>query len=140
MKISLEIVKNQAVALRCSVMVKDVLENFAKFTYLCRESCFLQKWRIERLKYYWKETSTGDFLLWNSREHLFYRKPPGDCFWKWPRRIFSDCNWTRARNHLVRKRILNHLVSWNIQLVRIFSVFGKIFAKCIFFNQTQAIF
>ena len=34
---------------------------------------------------YWKETPVGD-SLWisrNSQEHLFYRKPLDDCFWKW---------------------------------------------------------
>ena len=39
-KNSPEIMKNQAVALRCSVMVKDVLENFAKFTRLCQSLVF----------------------------------------------------------------------------------------------------
>ena len=75
-----EIVKNQAVALWSSV------------TLLKRDS------------------STGDFLwiLRNSQEHLFYRKPPDDCFWTWAGTIFS--------------------------------ILGKIFAKWIFFNQTQAIF
>ena len=75
-----EIVKNQAVALWSSVPL---------------------------LK---RDSGTGDFLwiLRNSQEHLFYRKPPDDCF------------WTRART--------------------IFSIFGQVFAKWIFFNQTQAIF
>ena len=26
--------------------------------------------------------------------------------------IFRDCNWTRTKNHLVRKRTLNHLAKW----------------------------
>ena len=28
-------------------------------------------------------------ILRNSQEHLFYRKPLGYCFWKWPRRAFG---------------------------------------------------
>ena len=30
---------------------------------------------------------------------------------------FTDCNWTRTQNHLVRKRTLNHLAKTTIWLV-----------------------
>ena len=57
--------KNQEVALKCS------------FNFLGQ--------------LYWKETPVGD-SLWisrNSQEHLFYRKPPDDYFWKW-RKYFEE--------------------------------------------------
>ena len=60
-KNSLEIMKNQGVPLWCYVTL---------------------------LK---RDPSTGDFLwiLRNSQEDLFYRKPPYDCYWKQPIKNFS---------------------------------------------------
>ena len=50
-----------------------------------------------------RDSSTWDFLwiLWNSQEHLFYRKPPDYCFWKWPRRAYWNLSFlTRHRLYL----------------------------------------
>ena len=63
---------------RCSIK-KDVLKNFAKLTgkRLC-QSLFFNKVAVLR-----PATGTGVFLwiLRNFQEQVFYRAPPGDCFW-----------------------------------------------------------
>ena len=103
--------KNQRVTLRCSAMVRDALENFAKFARLCRSLVFVKvtDWMTTTLLK--RDSRTGDFLwiLRNSQEHLFYRKPAHDCFWKWFRRIFSILTKLQNASFLTRGRLyFNH--------------------------------
>ena len=42
-------------------------------------------------------------------------------------RSLSDCNWTRAQNHLVRKRALNHLAKLTNGWVFVYELSGSAF-------------
>ena len=50
--------------------------------------------------------------------------------WRW-----SDCNWTRTKNHLIRKRTLNHLAKltkWFSCVLSnyLYDAFGCMFSSC----------
>ena len=53
------------------------------------ESPFLIKLQVRPTTLLKKDTGTGVFLwiLRNFKEHLFYKTPPGDCFWKLLRKV-----------------------------------------------------
>ena len=59
----------------------EILQNSQKNT--CARVSFLMKLQAKPATLLKKDSGTGVFLwiLQNFQEHLFYRTPPGDCFW-----------------------------------------------------------
>ena len=68
----------------CSVekMFLKISQNSLK--NICDRVCFGIKLQASACNFLKIVTGTGVFLfiLWNFQEHLLYRTPPGDCFWK----------------------------------------------------------
>ena len=84
---------------RCSLRKGGVLEisqNSQENTY--SRASFLIKLEVWHLQIYLKRDSgKGVFLwiLWHFQEHIYYRKPPDDCFREYPvRTIFINSAWT----------------------------------------------
>ena len=80
---------------------------YQKFT----KGIYLNKCRINCLSYHVTYAFHSESILYsclNVKELLARSRRK---IWRW-----SDCNWTRTQNHLVRKQTLNHLAKLSVLL------------------------